>query len=321
MSDTKVSTSPGRPLTTGGPPPAAPQRRRRSPRRIHWSIYLFPLPAVALTAVFLIVPLVQSFEYALTDWDGYSAAFNWVGLDNFTKAIFDDSLFQNSVVNTLKFSLVVVIIQTALSLLLAILLVRNSRSSVWLRSLYFFPTILSGVAIGFIWQFIYDPSFGLVHGFLEAIGLGAASGSYLGDAQLGIVLVAITQVWFHAGQLMVVFIAGLQGIPRELYEAAEMDGASRWRQFRSITWPMIAPAMTIVVAFTTIQCFKAFDLILGIAGSPTPSNLDILSTRIYTSFANNHYGYASAESIIFMVIVGIVVYLQRRALKFTQATE
>ena len=297
------------------------RRRRRSPMRVHWALYAFPLPALALTVAFLIIPLLQTFQYAATNWNGYSASFDYVGVDNFVRAFTNDSLFQNSLFNTLKFTLVVVIVQTGLSLLLAVLLVRNSRRSVLLRALFFFPTILSAVAVGFIWQFVYDPTFGLVRGILHSIGLGSLSGSYLGDQQTAIYWVAFSQVWFHTGQLMVVFIAGLQVIPRELYEAAEMDGASRWQQFRSITWPMIAPAMTIVVAFTTIQCFKAFDLILGISGSPTPSGLDILSTRIYTSFANSQFGYASAESIIFMIVIALVVFLQRRVLRATQARE
>ncbi|GAB3393871.1 sugar ABC transporter permease [Humibacter soli] len=288
---------------------------------MHWTIYLFPVPALAFTVAFLLLPLVQSFEYAATNWNGYSAAFDWVGIHNFVNAFVNDTLFVNSLANTLKFALVVVIVQTALSLLLAVLLVRNTRPAVWLRSLYFFPTILSAVAIGFIWQFIYDPTFGLMRSLLHSVGLGALSGSYLGSPTFGIYLVALTQVWAHVGQLMVVFIAGLQLIPRELYEAAEMDGAGKWHQFRSITWPMIAPAMTIVVAYTTIQCFKAFDLILGIAGQPTPLNLDILSTRIYSSFANGQYGYASAESIIFMVVIGIVIFAQRWILRLTQASD
>jgi raffinose/stachyose/melibiose transport system permease protein len=297
------------------------RRRGRNPMRAHWALYLFPLPALILTAAFLVLPLLQSFQYAVTNWNGYSASFQYVGLNNFIRAFTNDSLFQNSLFNTLKFTLVVVVVQTGLALLLALLLVRNSRPSVLLRAVFFFPTILSAVAVGFIWQFVYDPTFGLARGLLHSIGLGALSGSYLGNQQTAIYWVALSQVWFHAGQLMVVFIAGLQVIPRELYEAAEMDGAGRWQQFRSITWPMIAPAMTIVVAFTTIQCFKAFDLILGISGSPTPAGLDILSTRIYTTFANSQFGYASAESIIFMIVIALVVFLQRGVLRFTQAKD
>jgi raffinose/stachyose/melibiose transport system permease protein len=117
--------------------------------------------------------------------------------------------------------------------------------------------------------------------------------------------------------MMVIFIAGLQNVPRELYEAADMDGAGKWAQFRHITWPMIAPATAIVVAYTTIQSFKAFDLILGLGGNPPKFALDILSTRIYSSFANSEFGYAAAESLIFMAVIAAIVALQRRALKLT----
>nr|WP_223623798.1 sugar ABC transporter permease [Microbacterium sp. EST19A] len=284
-----------------------------------WRLFLFPLPALALITFFFLLPLAQSFQYAVTNWDGYSATFDYVGVDNFVRAFTQDSLFANALGNNLQFLLIVVIFQTMFSLVLALLLVRNSRGSVLLRALFFFPTILSSVSVGFIWKFVYDPSFGLANSALRAVGLGGLEGSYLGDANTAIIWLAVTQVWFHSGQMMVVFIAGLQNIPRELYEAAEVDGASRWQQFKSITWPLVAPAMTIVVAYTTIQAFKAFDLVLGMVGNPPQTALDILSTRIYTSFANFQYGYAAAESIIFMALIGAVVILQRRVLKFTQA--
>jgi raffinose/stachyose/melibiose transport system permease protein len=138
------------------------------------------------------------------------------------------------------------------------------------------------------------------------------------DDATAIYWVAVTQVWFHAGQMMVIFVAGLQAVPAELYEAAEMDGAGKWTQFRHITWPMIAPATAIVVAYTTIQSFKAFDLILGLGGNPPKASLDILSTRIYTSFANSEFGYAAAESLVFMAVIAAIVVAQRRVLKLTQ---
>ncbi|MFS0894942.1 carbohydrate ABC transporter permease [Microbacterium sp. 179-I 3D3 NHS] len=293
--------------------------RRRSPMRVDWRLFLFPVPALALITFFFLLPLAQSFQYSVTNWDGYSADFDYVGVGNFVRAFTQDSLFGNALGNNLRFLLIVVIFQTLFALVLALLLVRNSRGSVVLRALYFFPTILSSVSVGFIWKFVYDPSFGLANSALRAVGLGGMEGSYLGDANTAIIWLAVTQVWFHSGQMMVVFIAGLQNIPRELYEAAEVDGASRWQQFRSITWPLIAPAMTIVVAYTTIQAFKAFDLVLGLVGNPPQTALDILSTRIYTSFANFQYGYAAAESIIFMALIGVVVFVQRRVLKVTQA--
>jgi len=293
--------------------------RRRSPTRVNPALYLFPLPAVAVVAFFLVMPTLQAFQYAITDWNGFSAAFNYVGLDNFVRAFTKDSLFTNALTNNLKFVLLVVIAQTAFSLVLALLLTRNSRGSILLRALFFFPTILSSVSVAFIWKFIYDPNFGLANAVLRTVGVDG--GAYLGNDVQALYWVAVTQVWFHSGQMMVVYIAGLQAIPKELYEAAEMDGANKWQQFKSITWPFVAPATSIVVAYTTVQSFKAFDLILGIAGNPPKAALDILSTRIYSTFANSEFGYAAAQSIIFMAMIALVTWLQRRLLRLTPKGE
>ena len=311
----KSSSPDSRPDTPG------PKARRRSPTRVNPVLYLFPLPAVAIIAFFLVMPTLQAFQYAVTDWNGFSAAFNYVGLDNFVRAFTKDSLFTNSLTNNLKFVLLVVVAQTVFSLLLALLLTKNSRGSILLRALFFFPTILSSVSVAFIWKFIYDPNFGLANSVLGAVGLEGLQGSYLGNNAQALYWVALTQVWFHAGQMMVVFIAGLQAIPRELYEAAEMDGAGKWQRFKSITWPFVAPATSIVVAYSTVQSFKAFDLILGIAGNPPKASLDILSTRIYSTFANSEFGYAAAQSIIFMAMIALVTWLQRRLLRLTPKGE
>ena len=286
--------------------------------RVNRALYLFPVPAVALMIIFFAIPLVQSFQYAITDWDGFSPTFNYVGVDNFIRAFTNDTLFMNAFFNNVKFLLVVVIFQTALALMLAVFLSRNSRANIVLRALFFFPTILSSVSVGFIWKFIYDPNAGLGNTILRSVGLGDFSGSYLGDQDTAIYWVALTQVWFHAGQMMVIYIAGLQGIPRELYEAAEVDGAGKWQQFTKITWPLVAPATTIVMAYTMIQAFSAFDLILGLVGNPPKYGVDILSTRIYTTFANYDYGYATTQSIIFVVLIVVMVILQRRGVALSQ---
>ena len=305
--------------TTSDDPAAPPKRLRRGrQRRTHPMHYLFTLPALAIYTVFFAVPTIQAVQYAVTDWDGFSPTYNQVGADNFVDILTSDSLFTNALTNNVKFLLVVVILQTVLSLALALLLVRNSRGSTLLRALYFVPTILSSVSVAFIWRFMYDPNFGLINQTLGAVGLDSLQSAFLGDANLAIYYVALTQVWAHAGQLMVLFIAGLQQIPRELYESADLDGTSRWQRFRYVTWPMVAPTTAIVVAYTTIQSFKAFDLILGMGGNPPKASLDILSTRIYTTFANSEFGYAAAESLVFMLIIAAVTLLQRRVLRLTQ---
>jgi raffinose/stachyose/melibiose transport system permease protein len=309
--------------TPSGDTPQTSSRNRRPrgwrPGRPHRGLYLFPVPALIIYTFFFAVPTIQAVQYAVTDWDGFSADFNQVGLGNFTKIVTGgDSLFTNALTNNLKFLLVVVILQTGLSLVLALLLLRNTKASVFVRSLYFLPTILSSVSVAFVWRFMYDPNFGLINQALAGVGLAQLQSGFLGDAQMAIYYVALTQVWAHAGQLMVIFIAGLQQIPQEFYEAAELDGVSRWQRFRFITWPLIAPTTAIVVGYTTIQSFKAFDLILGLGGNPPKKSLDILSTRIYTTFTNSEFGYAAAESLVFMVIIALVTVLQRGALRSTQ---
>src|SRR5699024_9973847 len=118
-----------------------------------------------------------------------------------------------------------------------------------------------------------------------------------------------------------IYVAGLQSIPAELYEAADMDGAGRWQRFRYVTWPQLAAPTGIVMAYTTVQSFKAFDLILGLSGLPPKASMDILSTRIYPSFANSQYGYAAAESVLFMLLIAVVTWLQRRAIRAVHPSE
>ena len=309
----------------GGPS----RRRRRAATAPPLSIYLFPLPALAVFVVFFMIPTLQAFQYAVTDWNGYSADFEWVGLDNFRRVLTGDSLFRNALFNNLKFLLVVLVVQTTMSLILALALLRNTRMHVALRALFFFPTILSSVSVAFVWKFIYDPSYGLGNSILgaisaipQAIGIDIdLTSSFLGNDNLAIYWVALAQCWAHIGQLMVIYVAGLQAIPAELYEAADVDGASRWQRFWNVTWPQLAAPTGIVMAYTTVQSFKAFDLILGLSGIPPKGSMDILSTRIYTSFANSQYGYAAAESVIFMILIAVITWLQRRAIKAVHPSE
>lgn len=308
-------------LTSARPPEAptgpTPERRRgrRSPVAAHPALWLFPVPALILYVTFFVIPTIQGVVYSVTDWDGFSPTAQFVGLDNFVTIFTNDDLFRNALGNNLKFMLVVVVFQTLFSLALAVFLTKNSKSSVALRSIFFFPTILSSVSVAFIWKFVYDPNFGLVNSVLAAVGLDRFQSAFLGNDAQAIYWVALTQVWFHVGQMMIIYIAGLQQIPQELYESAQTDGASRWQQFRHVTLPMVAPATAVVMAYTTVQSFKAFDLILGLGGNPPKGSLDILSTRIYSGFANSQFGYAAAESLVFMALIAAITWIQRRAVK------
>jgi raffinose/stachyose/melibiose transport system permease protein len=274
-------------------------------------------PALVLYGWFVLWPSLQSLRYSVTDWDGFSPTYRTVGLDNYQRLLTADTIFRQAAGNSMKFMLVVVVVQTVLSLVLALALQRNTRGSVALRALYFFPTILSSVSVAFVWSFMYDPTLGLLNSGLEAVGLTSLQQPWLGDQRLAIFYLAIVQVWFHAGQMMVVFIAGLQQVPQELYDAADVDGANRWQRFRFVTFPMLRPTMVIVVAYTTIQSFKAFDLVFASTGGGPNHATEILSTLIYTSaFRSFAFGYAAAQSVLFMVLIAGVTFLQQRAVSW-----
>ncbi|KQN97112.1 carbohydrate ABC transporter permease [Paenibacillus sp. Leaf72] len=279
------------------------------------TIYFFFVPGLLLYAVFFLYPTLSGFYNSFTDWDGMSDTSGFVGLDNY-KTVADSIIFKKAIGNNLRFMLSVVVVQTLVSLIVALLLTKNKKTTVALRALYFFPTILSSAAVGFIAAYVYDPNLGLLNELLRMLGLSALANNWLGNPSLAIYSIAAVQAWAHIGQMAILFIAGLHAIPEELYEAAKLDGGGRWAIFRRITWPLLAPAATIVVAYTTIQSFKAFDLIfVTTRGGPNYAT-EILSTYIYSAaFQNYKFGQASAASIYFLFIIAFITFLQFKALQ------
>ncbi|TXC82203.1 sugar ABC transporter permease [Metabacillus litoralis] len=279
-------------------------------------LFLFILPGFLLYSIFFIYPTFNALFYSFTNWDGLTPDFNFVGVQTYINIFTNDSIFAKAMTNNIKFMLFVVIFQTLFSLIFAMFLVKNSKRNVFLRALYFFPTILSSVSVAFIWSFVYDPSLGMLNNFLEKLSLGMLTQNWLGDQNIAIFSIAVVQVWFHTGQMLIVFIAGLQNIPEDLYEVAKIEGANRWQKFRNVTWPLLAPSATIVVAYTTIQSFKAFDLIYTMTRGGPNYSTEILATLIYsTAFRSFEFGYASAESVVFMIVIATITFLQFRILR------
>ncbi|MEA3322419.1 MAG: sugar ABC transporter permease [Bacillota bacterium] len=279
-------------------------------------LYLFFVPGLIFYSIFFILPTISAVFYSFTDWDGLTADFNFVGFENYTNLVTNDSIFIKSMTNNLKFMLFVVVFQTLFSLVFAILLVKNTKTNIFLRALYFFPTILSSVSVAFIWSYMYDPNLGIINNLFSSVGLEMLANNWLGDQNIAIYSIAFVQVWFHTGQMLIIFVAGLQAIPEDLYEVAKIEGASRWQTFSKVTWPLIAPAATIVVAYTTIQSFKAFDLIYAMTRGGPNYATEILATHIYTTaFRSFKFGYASAESVIFMLVIALITFLQFRVLR------
>ncbi len=272
------------------------------------------LPAAILFALFYFVPFIANLRYSLTKWDRISDP-EFVGLSNFVNLLTNDDLFYKVLGNNLRFTFLVVVFQTLFSLIFALFLVKNSRANIALRTLFFFPTILSSVSVGMIWLFMYDPNFGAVNVFFNRIGLEGFALNWLGSESSALYAIAFTQVWFHTGQMMVIYIAGLQQIPQELYESAEMDGATRWQQFRNVTWPMSIPTTIVVMAYTTIQSFRAFDLIFSMTQGGPNNSSNIFAVLIYqTVFSELRIGYAATQSIFFIIVLVMVTVLQRKFL-------
>jgi raffinose/stachyose/melibiose transport system permease protein len=272
------------------------------------------LPAAILFAAFYFVPFIANLRYSLTKWDRITDP-EFVGLRNFVNLLTNDDLFYKVLGNNLRFTFLVVLFQTLFSLIFALFLVKNSKANIALRTLFFFPTILSSVSVGMIWLFMYDPNFGAVNLFFTKIGLESFALNWLGSEGSALYAIAFTQVWFHTGQMMVIYIAGLQQIPQELYEAAEMDGAARWQQFKNVTWPMSIPTTIVVMAYTTIQSFRAFDLIFSMTQGGPNNSSNIFAVLIYqTVFSELRIGYAATQSIFFILVLVFVTVLQRKFL-------
>ncbi len=289
---------------------------KKRKRKWNWALFFFVLPGFLIYSVFFAGPTVAALFLSFTDWNGIAPTFNYVGFSNYTNMLTDDPIFLQSLGNNLKFTLGVLIFQTVLSLFFAMLLVKNTKANIFYRAIYFFPTIVASVSVAFVWTFMYDPNIGVINNVLSAVGLESLAKSWLGDRNIAIYSLAFVQFWAHTGQMLIIFVAGLHAIPKELYEAASIEGANKWQTFKSITWPLLAPSATIVVAYTTIQSFKAFDLVIAMTGGGPSYATEILSTFLYhEAFINFRFGYASAAAVIFMIIIAIVTVLQFRMLK------
>jgi raffinose/stachyose/melibiose transport system permease protein len=277
--------------------------------------YAFVLPAVLLYIMFFIYPSIQSFYYALTDWNGISPHFNLVGLDNFIHLL-DSLRFRAAFQNTLLYAVGLTLGQAALGLALALLLHGGFKGQSFFRSVFFSPQIMSLLAIGYIWAYIYDPTTGSLNTILDSLGLSKLAMNWLGDMQLALWSIVAVSIWQGAGWCMIIFLANLQSVPKELYEAASIDGAGKMKQFRNVTFPLLGPAITITIVTGMINGLKAFDLIMSMTkGGPGYVTESISTVMFDTAFARNLFGEAQAMGIVMFIIIFVITMIQLTLLK------
>jgi multiple sugar transport system permease protein/alpha-1,4-digalacturonate transport system permease protein len=281
--------------------PGAKLKRRNT--AIAWT---FILPNFVGFALLTLVPVVWLFYIAFTSWDVFGKA-KWIGLDNFTR-LFSDSSFHKALWNTVYFSVVHIPLTVVVSLGLALLLNRKLRGVAFFRTAAFFPYITSIVAIAVVWNMLFSPDYGPINQVLGWFGFQNLPG-WTTSATWAMPAIIIVQTWRSMGYYMILFLAGLQTVPPELYEAAKIDGANAWQRFRNVTVPCLRPTTFFVTVMLTIGAFKVFDIILLMTeGGPGQSTL-VLSQYIYQKgFIEYQFGYASAISIVlFLVCIAVTV--------------
>jgi multiple sugar transport system permease protein len=291
----------------------APAPRRSWLYRQDVAGYVFILPSMLFLAVFVIYPILSAFylsfhRYTLLEPPA------WRGLDHYFELL-EDPRFAKALVNTFLFALMTVPVGTCLSLLLAALINKPLRGILLYRTAYYLPVVASFVAVSFIWLWLFEPQFGMLNQLLEAVGLPGLA--WLRDPSTALLSIALLSIWKNAGFNMVIFLAGLQGIPQYLYEAAEIDGASAVQRFRHITIPMLSPTTFFVFVVYFIGALQMFvqSWILT-QGGPLDSTLTVVYLIYQNGFEALKMGYACAMSVVLFLFIALVTYLNTRILKY-----
>jgi multiple sugar transport system permease protein len=289
--------------------------------------WVFSAPALILLAAFLIVPFLMAFGLAFTDQrlvPNPNLPTRIVGLRNFIR-LAQDETFHRGLLNNFYFVIVVVPVQTSLALLLAVLINQKIKAITLFRTAYFSPVVVTMVVVSVIWFFLYNPGEGLINELVKTISFGRLGPyNWLSDTKLAFPAIMVLSIWQGVGFQMVIYLAGLQDIPEELYEAAQIDGANKIQQFFSVTLPQLRNTTIFVVLATTILAFKLFTqtwVMQGSAGKPQGTTMTTMMYVVGQGFKQGKIGYASAIAVVFFLIVLGVSLLQRAFLREERAVD
>jgi multiple sugar transport system permease protein len=287
--------------------------RHRSQKTGYW----FILPYAVFFGAFVAYPLVFSFILLFHRWNVVTPM-EWIGLKNFER-LFSDPLFFKAIMNTLKFLLIHIPLQMVVALGIAVLLNSRLKFRGFFRAVFFLPVVVSGVVVTILWQQLYAFDSGLLNRMLSAVGIGKIP--WLIDPDMAMVSIALMATWKNVGIYIILFLVGLQDVPRELYESASIDGATRARQFFRITLPMLRPTFVVVVVLSTIGGFSLFvEPYVLTGGGPMESTLSAVLYIYNQAFYFNHMGYAATLGFVFALIILGVVLLQRKVMETEPAT-
>jgi len=280
--------------------------------------YLFVLPAVLLFVVFSVFPFFKVFQLSVFDWDGIAPQMRFVGFANFRDAIFRDPSWWISLRNASVITLMTLLFQNTLALVLALIVDREIRGKNFYRVVFYLPPVLSGIVVGLVWNWIFDGSHGLLNYALAGVGLGHWTRAWLADPKTALLSVAVIHMWKGFGWGFVILLAGLQAIPRELNEAARVDGAGEWRIFSRITVPLMLPVFFLVSVLTILGTMQIFDIIISTTNGGPGYHTEVPITRILVAMVgSSRFGYACSLGILFGLILLAVSLVQMRLSKWS----
>lgn len=312
---------------TAADPPAAPERRGRPPRgrgtrsgavrARHRAGWLMVAPALLHALLWIGVPVVAALILSLTSYDVLTPP-KFIGLANYVEAL-GDPVFQRAMANTGVYAFFTVPVAMAVALLIAVMLNTSLRGRAVFRTAIFLPQVTATIAVALVWLWIYEPRNGLANAVLSFFGLSGQN--WLSSTTWAMPAVIVVGIWQGIGLKMLIYLAALQGLPRELYEAASVDGASRFRQFFSITVPLLRPATFFVFVTSVIGAFQSFDQIYILTDGGPANTTTMMTYEIYKSaFREFRMGYACAQSLILFVVLGLLTLANRRLTRSADAS-
>ena len=281
------------------------------------TIFAFLAPAGLLYAVFFLFPMAQAFYIAMFQWRGFSMDKKFVGLQNFQELLFKDPVFWMAVKHNFMFMAAALLIIIPVALLIAVVLSRNVRGSGGYRAVFLFPNMISVVAVAVLWSFIYHPRMGLLNGFLGLIGLDQFSSTgWLGEPNHALNALIATTIWYSMGFYIVLFLAGVQSIPRSFYEAAWIDGANNWQSFRHLTVPLVWEILKMAIVYLIIHTLNIFGLVFIMTDGGPNNHTEVMLSYLYRlAFEESNFGYATAVGVVAFILIFIISFASIRLMR------
>ena len=305
MSATLERTTPAIATPRRVPPSKDSRKLIRSQVRAGWMLLA---PALLHSAIFLVIPVAFAVALSFTDYS-FGDSWAWVGFENYSE-LFGDANFRAAFVNTLLYAVVVVPVSIVISLVIALGLNQKIRGLGFFRTAFYVPTVTATVAIATIWLWIYNPGSGLANGFLSLFGF--APSQWLSNPDTALPSLMVVGIWQGLGTKIIIYLAALQSVSRDLIESASLDGANRWQRFVNVTWPALGPVQFFVLVTSIVGTFQVFDLVYVMTDGGPGTETMVLVLDIYTNaFQDLRLGFASAETVIMMLLIAIFIGLGR----------